>query len=54
MARVDFKTELKHLYDSSRKAFSIADASPMKFLSPHVTREGSHGEMQVRPASGLN
>jgi hypothetical protein len=32
MAKVDFKKELKHLYNPSRKAFSIVDVPSMSFV----------------------
>jgi hypothetical protein len=32
MAKVDFKKELKHLYNPSRKAFSIVDVPSMNFV----------------------
>jgi hypothetical protein len=32
MAKVDFKKQLKHLYQPSAKAFAVVDVPPMKFL----------------------
>jgi hypothetical protein len=44
MAKVDFKKELKHLYNPSRKAFSIVDVPPMSF----VMIDG-HGDPNTAP-----
>ena len=32
MSKVDFKTELKHLYQPSAKAFAVVDVPPMQYL----------------------
>jgi len=32
MVKIDFKKELKHLYNPSKKAFAVVDVEPMQFL----------------------
>ena len=44
MAKVDFKKELNHLYNPSRKAFSIVDVPPISF----VMIDG-HGDPNTAP-----
>ena len=44
MAKVDFKKELKHLYNPSRKVFSIVDVPSMNF----VMIDG-HGDPNTAP-----
>jgi len=44
MVKVDFKRELKHLYNPSQKAFSIVDVPPMSF----VMIDG-HGDPNAAP-----
>lgn len=45
MARVDFKKELKHLYNPSKKEFSIVDVPAMNFLMID-----GHGDPNNNPA----
>ena len=44
-AKIDFKKELKHLYNPSKKDFSIVDVPPMNFLM-----NDGHGDPNDNPA----
>jgi hypothetical protein len=45
MSKVDFKKELKHLYQPSAKAFTVVDVPPMQYLMAD-----GHGDPNTAPA----